>query len=114
MILDIITFKKAKRAIKAGSMKLRKKKKNISIEQRWHLDAESPTSVISVPDDKISVAVRTLTRKLGVMRSQEGFDAELVNVPELMNKPWERTVSRKVGEPILFKLKKKTKVKSGY
>lgn len=43
-------------------MKLRKKKKNISIEQRWHLDAESPTSVISVADDKISVAVGILTR----------------------------------------------------
>lgn len=61
--------------------------------------------------DNFSVAVGIFTRKLGGMRSQEGFDAELVNVPELMNKPQERTGSRKVGKTILLKVKEKTKVR---
>ena len=33
----------------------------------------SPASLICVPRDSISVAVGVLTRKLGLIRSQEGF-----------------------------------------
>lgn len=79
------------------------------LKSRYCLPLLSPVYLA----DNFSVAVAIFTRKLGVMRSQEGFfDGELVNVPELMNNPQKRTGSRKVGKTILLKLKEKTKVRA--
>lgn len=70
MISDIISSKKTKRAIKTETMKVGKKKRTFS---QNNTDIMSPTFLIHVPDDNISVAVGIFTRKHGLMRSQEGF-----------------------------------------
>lgn len=70
MISDIISSKKTKRAIKTETMKVGKKKRTFS---QKNTDSMSRTSLINVPDDSISEAIGIFTRKLGLMRSQEGF-----------------------------------------